>query len=279
MRKIALIIIPILNTYAFCNSNSKLHFTPKNEWKIEITNNKLSINSINIPINSDINKINSIIGNPSKQKIQLSSDIEKIRLKYGTHPNNIFTWDNYGILVYQNPENGEINSLSIDFIKQDYNFSPSQTFSGILLLDGVRIDQNTTLESLKKIAKLKINESNTNIYRAKYGNFIITIEISETNANKKITSFSINTNSKTEIVNSKGWTDSQIKILKAVTGNLEYIKDFSIKYKFEIQEFVECYADKVTNNYTMKTLENQSPELQTKILEIIEDCIIQTSKN
>lgn len=251
----------------------------QNDITIEISEKGIFLNSQKISLSTEVNDIKTIIGNPTKEKIQSLTEIQETKEKFGSIPNNIFTWDNYGILVYQKADKKEINSISIDFKGQDFDFSPSTPFSGTLKLNGVKIDKNTSLDELRKISRLEISETIVKVHRASFNNHDLTFEFNSHQDKSGLVGFSIEVNNIPEKANAKGWTDSQIEILKAGTANLEQIKTLSNQYNFEISDFVDCYAEKVTTTLTMNNLENPTPAVQTTITKIMEDCIIQTTKN
>jgi hypothetical protein len=283
MRQITILLLIGL-LVSSCNDSKNYTENTDNQDKItnvtiEISEQGLFLNSKKISLTTDYNEIKSIIGTPTKEKIQSTYEIEEKKQKFGSTPNNIYTYDNYGILIYQKAGEKEINSISIDFKKQNYVFSPSTAFSGILKINGVSIDRNTSLTQLKKIEGLLIGESTVKVNSAKFNNHVLTFEFNSYQDKNGLVGFSIDVNNIPEQTNAKGWTDNDIKILKASISNLEQIKTLSIQYDYKIGDFADCYAEKISTTLTMSEMENQTIELQKQAAKIIEDCIIQTSNN
>jgi hypothetical protein len=143
----------------------------------------------------------------------------------------------------------------------------------------VKIDKNTSLDEIRKISRLEISETIVKVHRASFNNHDMTFEFNSRQDKSGLVGFSIEVNNIPEKSNSKGWTDSEIEILKASTANHEQIKTLSDKYNFQISDFVNCYTKKLTTTVTMNNLENPTPDVQKTITKIMEDCIIQTTKN
>jgi cell wall assembly regulator SMI1 len=90
---------------------------------IELTQNNFKINDIELQFPIEVNALNAILG---KSRLTVK---EK---------NNIFTWDEIGITGYtKNLET--INSLFVGYKKEDYDFSPKNTFEGQILFDNQEI--------------------------------------------------------------------------------------------------------------------------------------------
>ncbi len=271
-----LILLLIIGIIVFgCDNN-------KNQNKsqglvIEISDQGIFIdtNKINLPTN--LNKISSILGDPTRKKIQTQFEISKAKKKFGAAPNNIFTYDNSGILLYQGVNKKEINSFSIFFEKQDYDFSPSVPFSGTLKLYDAIIDKNTSLTELKKISKIEVSESTFNVNIATSDNYALTFEFNEANDKSRLVGFSIETNN-LEKTNAKGWSDNDIESFKVVIANIEQIQSLSVQFNFEVMDFVNCYAKKVSTTITLDDMKNPTEVVQAKVGKIMEDCVGQVTK-
>jgi hypothetical protein len=283
MKQIKLIILVCAFIFLIPNSKSSTEITNNGDKKtniiIEISELGLFLNSKKINLMTDYNEIISIIGKPTKEKKQSPTEIQETKLKFGTKPNNIYIYDNYGILIYQKVGEKEINSISIDFKKQNYPFSPTKAFTGTLKINDISIDRNTSLTQLKKIKGLIINESIHKVNRAKFNNHDLTIEFNSYQDKNGLIRFSIDVNNIPEKTNDKGWTESSIKILKASVANVEKLKTLSVQYNFKISDFADCYGEKITIKLTPNEIDKPTSETQKLVLKIMQDYIMQTSKN
>lgn len=280
MKNIILLFLTGLLTSS-CNGNSSYTGSTDNQDKltIEISEKGLFLNSKKINLTVDYNEIKSIIGIPTKEKIQSTSEIEETKRKFGSIPNNIYSYDDYGILIYQKAGEKEINSISIDFEKQDYAFSPSTEFSGILKINGKSIERSTSLSQLRKIEKLQMIESTVKVNRAKFNNHNLIFEFNSHQDKNGLVRVSIEINNTPEQTNAKGWTVNDINILKASISSIEEIKRLSIQNNFKLDDFTDCYAKKITTSMSKSEMEKLATELQKQVAKIMEDCIIQTSNN
>lgn len=87
----------------------------------------------------------------------ITDDAITEEFKNSNSANNIYTYDDYGILIYQKHNTNTISSLSINFIRQKYDFSPYNSFSGKLIIAGKTVDIRSDEEKLKKIKGLVLD--------------------------------------------------------------------------------------------------------------------------
>lgn len=283
MKSITVLFLMQVLLYSSC-TNSKSHTESstkedvQSNLSLEISEQGIFLNSKKITPSTNYSDVKSIIGEPSKEKIPTATEIETTKQKFGGAPNNIYTYDNYGVLIYQAVDRKEINTISIDFKKQDYKFSPTTAFSGTVKLNDIAIDKNTSLTDLKKIAGLTINESLIKVNNAKYNNHDITFVFNNPSDKSELVGFAIEVNNISEPTNEKGWTEKELDILKASMKNAERVKELSIQFNFKISDLVNCYATKVSTTITKSELENPSMEIQNKSIKIVEDCIIEITQ-
>ncbi len=91
--------------------------------KIQLTQDGLTINDALVVFPIEVDTLIGILGVCRVQK---------------TKYNDIFTWDQHGIMAYS--KRGEVaESLLVDFRDQKYGFSPKQTFSGVFMFEGAEI--------------------------------------------------------------------------------------------------------------------------------------------
>jgi len=107
--------------------------------KIEINSNGLFLNSKKITNQTNPSYIQSILGTPNRKSLKA---------------NTIWTYDEIGVCLYVNPENGKLIEISLYFEKGNYDFSPINIFSGELLIYGFNISRHTPIVSLKKNPEL-----------------------------------------------------------------------------------------------------------------------------
>ena len=119
--------------------------------KIEINSNGLFINSKKITSQTNTSYIQSILGTPDRKFLKV---------------NTIWTYDDIGVRIYINPENDKLVSISLDFKKENYDFSPASTFSGELLIHNFNISRYTPIVSFKKIPELTFDNSPFQVYSA-----------------------------------------------------------------------------------------------------------------
>ena len=62
--------------------------------------------------------------------------------------NNLSTWDDVGIVAYEESPGEPVHSVEISFCQREYDFSPSHGFGGIVLYNDVAISGDSTRDEL-----------------------------------------------------------------------------------------------------------------------------------
>lgn len=149
LKRIALLIIGVMMTLISYGQ------------KIEINSNGLFINSKKITSQTSTSNIQSLLGTPDRKFLKF---------------NTIWTYDDIGVRIYINPENGKLKSISLDFKKANYDFSPISTFSGEFLIHGFNISMHTPIVSLKKLPELTFDNSPFQVYSATTNYLTLTLQ-------------------------------------------------------------------------------------------------------
>ena len=121
------------------------------QQKITLNENGFFINGKIIEKNISQNEVKKILGNPDKKFVG---------------QNIIWIYNDKGIYVYFDPNDGHFKSFAIDFVKQDYKFSPTKTFHDSVLLFGNEINKFSTWLSIKKISQLMFGASPYTVRKA-----------------------------------------------------------------------------------------------------------------
>lgn len=247
---------------------------------IEIKNNQLYINSESIHANPLLSEIIQIISNPTRSKIQSESEIREKKEKFGSVPSNIYTYDKDGILLYQKPDGSIINSITIDFVEQKYDFSPRETYNSKLIFNAVEINRSTSLAKLKKIPGIIIDDGIYFTNSAELGIYDLTFEFSEAINKNQLVSMSISLSPKLdEARNNKGWSSEEIQIMKAAVKNIEQLRELAKQYDFSMDKFADCYASKISTQINYKEIQNPNERVIAIIGKAIEECVIQLIGN
>jgi len=283
MKRLTLVLFLLLNIFVSYSdskesSNIEADEIKKQNLIIEVTKQGVFINTKKIDTAIGFSELKKIIGEPSRTKIQTINEINSVKEKMGALPNNIYTYDQYGILIYQKPNTKTISSITIDFLKQNHPFSPEKPFSGILKINAKKIDKSTSLLLLKVSVGLKIENTNFNVCSSIYSNYNLTFEFEDAKQKNKMVSLEININKNSEQANEKGWKNSDIEMVKATLRNNIQLKEYSKQYNFEMNDLLECYTDKIITTIENKVYNNPTKENLKSVSKILSDCIIQTSK-
>ena len=71
--------------------------------------------------------------------------------------NTIYTYDQLGIRLYQNPKEAPIQSVSFDLITANYAFSPKEAFKGVLIVAGRTLGTSFPQSALPAFSEVKID--------------------------------------------------------------------------------------------------------------------------
>jgi hypothetical protein len=283
MKRLILVLILLLNIIVSYSeskksSNTEVDKIESQNLTIEVTKQGVFINSKRIDTGIDFSELKKVIGEPSRTKIQTTDEINSVKETMGALPNNIYTYDQYGILVYQKPNTKSISSITIDFKKQNHLFSPEKPFSGIMKINAKKIDLFTSMLLLKESIGLDVENTNFNVCSSLYNNYNLTFEFEDAKQKNKMVSLGIGINKNTEQANEKGWKNSDIEMVNATLRNNVQLIEYSKQYNFEMNYLLKCYTDKITTTIENKEYNNPTKENLKTISKILSDCIIQTSK-
>jgi hypothetical protein len=248
--------------------------------RIEINDDNLYLNFVKVNAQPALSELIQLIGQPSRSKIQSETEIKIAQEKFGTLPSNIYTYDDDGILLYQKPDGNIINSITIDFIKQKYDFSPQKTYNQVLLFNTFQIDRNTSLFELKKIPGIIVDEGIYFTNSALLGKYRLSFEFTEAIYKNQLASMSINLIKPIEEKrNEMGWSNEEVQIMKASVKNIKELKEIAKQYNFTMDKFAECYALKISTQITFKEIQNPDERVNAIVGKSIEECVIQLIGN
>jgi len=263
----------ILSVITFgCNTSSNQSID------ININEDGIFVNSTKVNLPSSLNEIKTIFGEPTNEIIPSQTKIAEAKKKYGAVPNNIYKYDNYGILIYQPADQEEVNSISIYFERPIDNLKLLNAFTGKLQLYGVEVNRNTSFNDLKAIPEIELSESNFRVCPTSSSEYELTFEFQNSQSKNRLNGFSIEKKKSSEKTNEKGWTEGDIEIFKAAISGLEEIKMLCSQYEVNISDFADCYTSRVVTAITIYEMQNPTSKTQAIFAEIMQDCIQQGTK-
>ena len=93
----------------------------------------VSINGTVIAMPADPEKLFEILGQPTR------------RAKLA---NMLHTWDELGLIAYERPGTGKVQTISVALDKQPYKFWPKSLFGGTLIIDGAKVTAQSTIQQI-----------------------------------------------------------------------------------------------------------------------------------
>lgn len=150
--------------------------------KIEIRSDSLFVNSQIIANRTTPTEVQSIFGKPDR-RFSLA--------------NIIWTYDQLGLRIYISPEDSSV-SISLDFVKETYEFSPKKAFAGTLIINNKQITKKTSIADFQEIKDIGFKFSVLHMYRASAGEleFIFTYSVEKKQLEGASISFKGNENDK-----------------------------------------------------------------------------------
>lgn len=111
--------------------------------EVKVDGKELSIGGKKVPMPGERKTLIELLGKPSRI-------VEKA--------NTLLVWDELGLLAYERPNGGSIITLAValgDLSHQMPDFWPKKVFKGKLLLDGVVVTADTTINAINRDKKGK----------------------------------------------------------------------------------------------------------------------------
>lgn len=136
------------NIEAITTDGKKVILRPDKTWEyaqskpinISFQNEEININNTKFTLPIEREKLFAILGQPSRRS---------------PLANTIYTWDDTGVIAYEKPSQSIIFCLAfiLDNTTMDDVFTPKLPFKGNLIIDGARINSNSTLEEINRSKK------------------------------------------------------------------------------------------------------------------------------
>lgn len=120
---------------------------------IEIKSDSLYINSKKVTKETTLQDIRSILGNPNREFDKLST---------------IWTYDSLGLKIYIGTQDSSLEAFSLDFKKDDLEFSPRKEFNGKLIINSQPVSAKTSIADFEKM-NIDFESSITDWYRTVVG--------------------------------------------------------------------------------------------------------------
>jgi hypothetical protein len=268
-------IIILLSTISVLSSFTYLN---RVNYKIELNVQGLKINNSFLPPISKLKDIIKVFGKPSRSFINSEEEIiEKVK-KFGTKPSDIYVYDELGIYFYEDIDTKTITSLDIDFIVGDFSFSPYKTFKEELIIADKQITANSIENDFKQIKDVEIFPTQ---FYTKYllSKSEFTAHFVTLGKSKVVRSVSLKIGQKKQnTLLTNGWEKETLTMLKTSLKNNETVIKLTNERGININEFANCYIEKITKNYTQAETEAKTTELQPVFQSFMKDCFQSLTK-
>jgi hypothetical protein len=133
--------------------------TTSSAQKIEIKSDTCFINSVIVTNHENMQSLESVFGKPDR--------MHSLEFK-------IWTYDNLGIRIYVNQKTSLVESVDLDFIKGEYDFSPRNVFSGTLVINGFPVSRQASLNQLEQIKDIGFKHVAMDIYNGRSASLALT---------------------------------------------------------------------------------------------------------
>jgi len=112
---------------------------------IEIKSDSLYINSKKVTKEITLQNLRSLLGNPNREFYKSST---------------IWTYDSLGLKIYIGKQDSLLETISLDFKKDDFEVSPRKQFNGKLIINSQAVSAKT---SIKELEKMEIGLESSNL--------------------------------------------------------------------------------------------------------------------
>lgn len=207
----------------------------------------------------------AIMGAPSRIQRRSASEVERMQQEEGYSPNTIYTYDQYGVCLYQRPGSTEIQSITIPLKAGEFSFSPKAAFSGILTISGVIVSTTTLLPQLKRIPNLAVNDSVVFTHTARCGETRILFDFTEDKTSLNHVSITL------EPTPADGWT---LKLKTQLTSQLAHdpnLKSLAEALNTSAESIAQKIVDKVSIRLTVDELYSRPEVMLSEISRVIDE--------
>jgi len=257
---------------------------PTNSGEKTYTNNEIKTNrdnNKNIKIDAVISKDRFTINDLQIDTLITIKEIEKVigvsTRKTIFESNNIYTYDNFGLLIYENILSKKIKSIDFELSNRDFEFSSKNSFSGHIFINKSILKKGISYGEIKQISQIEIKPVAPKMYSIKNIKNKVYLEFLR-NEQLRLISVSTEVFDETDEENSLGWTKKSIESNKKYFAKDKKLIEISKLKGFDVDKFADCYFNKISK--TLTTLQASSPNKKSKkiISKIMQECEIQ-SKN
>lgn len=268
-----LIFFTIMISFSFSSVKLNLEATKTILLKDKI----LTINGIKIPDGCKKSDLISILGEPSRSILKTKEAIDEMIKKYGIKGNNIYIYDNLGIFFFEDISKKVITNMSIEYIKGDLSYSPHKEFSGTFTVENTLINRECTIDCFKNNKKITYNKTPF-YYQMNASGREYTATFIQFGKNEIIKNVQIQIPLKILESNTNGFTQQDIKMLKAGLVNDKQMIQVANKYGIKAETIADCYVNKMLKHQKSEILSG-STESQEKLKKYMEDCLINLTQN
>ena len=95
--------------------------------------------------------------------------------------NNVYTFNELGVHVYEHPKQEVANEVQVSFVKQKLKFAPKNNFQGIFKIEKVAITRKTNIQKvIKSLPSYKFTRGDEgNFYRGEYKGVYVYLNYSD----------------------------------------------------------------------------------------------------
>lgn len=130
---------------------------------IEFAERELNINQKTLPFPLYVSQLAEVLGPPDRE----------VMLE-----NNVTTWDELGIMVYEKKRGEPVISFAVAFREMDFDFCPSTPYEGVVRFGGVDLKADSTSSDLNE-AGLSQDQLLDFLYVADQGEYQIIAELDD----------------------------------------------------------------------------------------------------
>ena len=244
---------------------------------VRLTSEGLFFNSLQIDREWSIPKFDQAFGLKGRMVVKTEKERQAALQKYGKPlRSDTYVYDSLGLHLYVDHVTKVITEVSIDFVVNKYQNSPSTPFSGGFLIDENDLSRATTLFDLRYIG-FKPAILPPMVKQLNYGDFKLIFEFDSSATTSQLSSVGISFLSDDMVMrNPYGWSDEDVASMRIMLRNqLTSVIDLS---KVDLEQMLDCYCNWTKNNVPITELSNPSVELEKMFRQKSSECAEQARK-
>lgn len=235
----------------------------------------LSLGGLLIDSTTTEEQLTQSLGKPTRASIPTETERSETLDSFGTIPNDIFTYDSLGIVLYRDHGFADVKSVVVSFQGDSMKYRARTAYGGLFKLGSSLLSHRTTLAELRNLPILKMNDVGAAYYHrsGEYWDYHLSFEFDGPAELGTLTAIAIALPQPRPSTNAHGWSAESIQMLKAGSRRSKRVLELVNQAEADLDTFVNCYCDSIVESLSAEQMNNPTPAMQQRIASMGQGCL------